>query len=481
MQDHTANQHWCRYDTSFLDVDCHATSTTCTAAYAYCIKRASGTGGCDTVAETLRCRGLQADHLDTTLTVSAKDVYRQGCTPCVVLPFEAVSTGCPGELHQSPSRTGDFADRTRFDWAHTYKEDFLEGDRLCVEQAHDSGVMDPNCLNRRRCSDPPRGRIVWESNHHSGVAVVNSPITLSIEDIPNRTRTVHFFSLGYHWWNMLRPNSTLVYEYPDTTSGDPVVRTWYRVDPSRTYTTVDYTMMRGECRISAWPDFRVLIEELWPDNDEVAIRDLFGTSSLGWWTALSSSEQQQHTQARGPMYVQEIRCNQGDDVWCRWTPPRSGYYRLTAAGGWRLDTHSGRLWLFPHQVTSVETFLRNVVSSGDGDCPYDADDFSFAGGYGRGRDYDCIMDYLGIMGLQPDEAGLQDDSFNKEFTGLVSRRPDQDYEWLYSDASGDNYTCPPRDLRASCGSSGGAVNYTESESIGIIVHEVQVHTVTPAR
>ena len=81
LQNHTANQHWCRYDTSFLDVDCHATGAACTASYAYCIKRASRTGGCDTVAETLRCRALQADHRDTPLTVSAEDVYRQGCTP----------------------------------------------------------------------------------------------------------------------------------------------------------------------------------------------------------------------------------------------------------------------------------------------------------------------------------------------------------------------------------------------------------------
>lgn len=490
LQDHTANQHWCRYDTSFLDVDCHATGTTCVAAYAYCIKRASRTGGCDTVAETLRCRALQADHLHSPLTVSADDVYRQGCTPCVVLPFEGLSTDCPDELRHGPSRNSPTRAQIRFRWAHTFKVDFLEGDRYCVQLAHESG-MTPTC-NTRRCADPARGRVVWDSSHHSGVAVVNAPITLSIADLPDRTRTVDFIALyfGSPW--TLGPNSTLVYEYSNSTPGDPHVRTHMNINLSRTYSTVNYALVRGECRIETWPDFRVLVEELWPDNDATAIQDLFGASALDWWTPLSQSERQQHTEARGLNYVvgmtatdlglelerrarslnRQIPCNQGDDVWCRWTPSRSGYYRLTAVGGWMLAKHDGRQWRWPGQVTRIESFLQNHVASGDGDCTSGTQNF---------RDYDCIKQWLLDRNLQPADVGIEDDLVLQEFTGLLPRLPHQNDEWLYSAAAGEHYACPPLDVRASCGSLGGAVNYTESEPIGILVHEIQVHTVTPTR
>ena len=493
LQDHAANQYWCRYDASFLNVDCHATGTVCATAYAYCIRQASRTGGCDTVAETLRCRSLQADYLDSTLTVSAEDVYRQGCTPCVVLPFETVSTECPGELRHSPSLTSNAGDRFRLDWAHTYKEDALEGfSQWCVQQEHDTGVIPTGCLNRRRCADPARGRIVWDSSHHSGVAVVNSPITLSIEDLPSQTRAVDFIAVRYGWQWSLEPDSTLVYEYSNSTPGDPFVRTLLQVNPSGTYTTVNYAMTRGECRIETWPDFRVLVEELWPDNDATAITDLFGSTALGWWNSLSQAERRQHTEARGLNYAvgmtssdlnreldrrasslnRQIRCNQGDDVWCRWTPSRSGYYRLTAAGGWRLANHGGRQWRWSTQVTLINNFLQNRVVAGDGDCTSGTQNF---------RDYDCIKQYLSDRGLRPDEVGLEDDPVNEVFVGLLPRLPHQDDEWLYTAAAGEHYACPPRDVRASCGSLGGAINYTESEPIGVLVHEVQVHTVTPTR
>ena len=138
--------------------------------------------------------------LDPNLNVSANDVYRQGCTPCVVLPFQSVPAECPNELLQQPSLS---TDNVRHQWAHTYKEDWLEGRGSCVFEAHSTGVMDPDCLSRARCADPPLGRIVWESNHHSGFAIVNSLITLNIEDIPNSTREV--------WWltNTLVPGFVL--------------------------------------------------------------------------------------------------------------------------------------------------------------------------------------------------------------------------------------------------------------------------------
>ena len=494
LEDHSANQHWCRYKTSFLNVACHATGAACAPSYAFCVKRSSRTGGCDVVADTLRCRGLQADYLDPLLTVSANDVYRQGCTPCVVLPFQSVPAECPNELSGEPSFS---TDNSRQQSAHTYKEDWLEGSGSCVFTAHNSGVpMDSRCLRRLRCADPPRGRIVWESNHHSGFAIVNSLITLNIEDIPNSTREV--------WWltNTLVPgfvlstNSGLRYEYSDSSQGDPAIRTWYRVDTSQTHSSVADIVRRGECVVRDWPEFRVLIEELWPDNDETAIEDLFGAGTLNWWRNLTPPERQQHTEARGLQYIttgmttveldaelerraDEIRCNFGGDVWCKWTPPRSGYYRLTAAGGWYLRTFGGgRRWLNPrHQIAVVEEFLQNDVSPGDGNCPFR----KLQQDFDRGRDYDCIMDHLDLMDVTPQEIGLEHDPDGRTFTGLIPRLPYQDREWLYSAAAGENVRCPARDLRVGCGGHGTGVNYTESEPIGIIVHEMRVSTVTPSR
>ena len=513
LQDHTANQHWCWYDASFLDVGCHATGAVCETSYAYCVKRSSRTGGCDVVADTLRCRGWQADYLDPNLNVSANDVYRQGCTPCVVLPFQSVPAECPDELLQQASFSTDSDTNLRHEWAHTYQEDFLEGAAACVFEAHGSGVpMNSACRKRARCTDPPRGRIVWESNHHSGFAIVNSLITLNIEDIPNQTREV--------WWleNTLVPGFVLVtesglrYEYSDTSVGDdtgvgddagvgddtgvgdPVIRTWYRVNNSQTHGSVT-EIVRGECIVRSLPDFRVLIEELWPDNDEAAIEELFGAGTLNWWWALSSTERGDRTKARGLEYVdgmtparleaelerrattlnEEIRCNFGSDVWCKWTPPRPGYYRLTAAGGWHMKTFGRRRWLTPAQISVVEEFLQKDVTPGDGRCRSKEDRF------GRGRDYDCIMKHLDLMGVTPEEIGLEHDPVNRVFTGLISRPPGRDNEWLYSDAAGENVRCRPRDLRVNCGGGTTGVNYTESEPAGIIVHEMRVSTVTPSR
>ena len=490
LQDHLANQHWCRYNTSFLNVACHAANAVCATSYAYCVRRSSRTGGCDVVAETLRCRRLQALYLD--LTVSANNVYQEGCTPCVVLPFESVPAACPDELSQAPSLSKD--SHGRFGQAHTYKDDWL-GSGSCVSTAHTSGVpMSPSCLNRVRCTDPPRGRIVWEPNHHSGFAIVNSLITLNIEDIPDQAREVPLFGVDNS--DRLRTIWRPLYQYSNSSAADPTIRTWSRTNPSSTYTSVAAIVRGGECIVRDGPDFRVLIEELWPDNDEVAIEGLFGAGTLNWWRALSSTEQRHHTEARGLQYIttgmtaaeldaelkrradtlnEEIRCNFGKDVWCKWAPPRPGYFRLTAAGGWYMDAfHGGRTWLARGRIQSRENFLQSV-SPGDGNCPYQA----VYQNYKRGSDYDCIMEHLGLMGVTPQQIGLQHNLATRTFPGLVPRTAAQDNEWLYSAAAGENFRCPPRDLRIRCGNPSSGVNYTESEPIGILVHEMRVNTVTP--
>lgn len=502
LKPHQANQYWCEWDASFLDVACHAAGATCAPSDAYCIKRASRTGGCDTVANTLRCRGLQADYRNPLLTVTATDVYRAGCEPCVVLPFESVPRECPPELRWSPNRPSpNHRHRVYFEAAHTYREDYLDSRASCVHNAHNNNTpMTQACIDRPRCADPPRGRIVWESTHHSKLAIVNSLIMLSIVDIPrHQGNAPRFGATGLNY--ALYTDWTPQFDFPD--SGDPYLRTWRSADPSQSYGTVS-GLVRGECVLRDWPDFRVRVEELWPDNDSQAILDLFGAGTLDWWTALTQTERKQHTEARGLDYVvgmtpadlrveldrrasalnEEVLCQFGprpdfdDETWCRWIPPRPGYYRLTAAAGWRLRVWGPREWLTPRLFGIQETFVRSI-SAGDGNCAYN--DLRQRGhDTARGSDYDCVMDHLARMGATPQDIGLQHDSVNRVFTGLVPLPANRASEWLYSDAAGENYRCPPLDLRVACSSTAGAVNYTETEPVGIVVHEMRISTVVPS-
>ena len=413
----------------------------------------------------------------------------------MVLPFEAISTECPDELHREPYRVNNFyLSYHRYEWAHTYKQDFLEGYIGCTISLHETGVLPSTCPDPLpRCADPPRGRLDWQSNHHSAHVIVNSPVTLRVGDTLSQTRTVYWVGNSRRANRALYTDSGLRYEYPGGSPGDPIIRTWHQADTSATYGSVSDLARGGDCFVRDLPQFRILVEELWPDNDATAIEDLFGTGTLNWWMALTQEEQRRHTETRGLVFTvgmtpaqlddeldrrarilnDEISCNHGRDVWCRWTPTRSGYYRLTAAGGWTLRSFLGlKTWVQAHHIRSFDDFLRNHFNAGDGDC-LQTDDFA------RGRDYDCIMEHLGLMGMTPAQIGLVHDPILRTFTGLLPRGPHQDNEWLYSAAAGENYRCPPLDVRVACGSSGGAVNYTETEPIGIQVHEVRVSTVMP--
>ena len=52
-------------------------------------------------------------------------------------------------------------------------------------------------------------------------------------------------------------------------------------------------------------------------------------------------------------------------------------------------------------------------------------------------------------------------------------------EWLYTADAGAQYRCPSTDLRVRCSDSDRVGNYTETEPVGIWVHEVRVATRTP--
>jgi len=150
-----------------------------------------------------------------------------------------------------------------------------------------------------------------------------------------------------------------------------------------------------------------------------------------------------------------VPCNSGEVIWCRWTPTRSGYYTLTAAGAWLV----GRF---------QKGTENGVINSAYTDKKRDA--------LGDPATTQRIQNLLRVEGEGWDAAaiGLTDD--------LTDYRP-----LLVSSTIGREaaYTiegpvCPSRDLRFYCtGGRIGSNSYTESEPIGIVVHEVRVATRSP--
>ena len=475
----SSNLYWCQFDSSYLDVGCYGTGATCTPSDAVCVKRASTTGGCNAIAKALRCRKLQADYLDGSVT--AEDTYLAGCTPCVVLPFSPTPPDCPQDLRVDPSRSTE----GRLEDTHQRRSDV---------GPHGSATF---------CADPPRGRLVWESSHHSELALVNSPVILRVVDVPATSRHVEYIyvdiSSSRPYKAQFWPRRRQYFEYPDSAPSDPIVRPWPTFDTSVTYGSVDkivggrqtsggYIENSGTCLIRVRPDFRVRIEELWPDDDATDIEALFGSDALNWWTALAPPQRRAHTEARGLNFVggmtaaqraaelarragdltEVVRCNYGTQVWCRWSPSRPGYYRLVAAGAWYMTKFARiRRWLSTAWLAWIDETLKDAAAAKDGDCPDTP-------GRPYHSDADCLSDNLVSMGVSPAEAGLKSD-----LSGLLAAGPSE--EWLYTAAAGPNVTCPPRDLRVTCAGTSESSNYTETEPVGVLVHEMRVSTVTPDR
>ena len=472
-----SNLYWCQFDSSYLDAGCHGAGTPCPAADAVCVKRASTTGGCNAIAQTIKCRGLQADYLASSRTAEdAENVYLQGCTPCVVLPFSPIPLACPQDLRTDPPLSKEvnreLTHQRRYDWTGSVK--------------HPRPSL---------CSDPRQGLLVWESSHHSGLAVVNSPVVLRVGDLQVTPRQFEYIRtdvrhrgvplrLTARFW----PTSRLYFVYADGASGDPIVRSWPTFDPTLTYGSVDEIVDdHGPCLIRDLPDFRVRVEELWPDTDASDIQALFGSGALDWWTTgLNDAQRRSRTEARGLNYVdsttsateraaelarransltQIVRCNYGVDVWCNWRPARPGYYRLVAAGAWNLQgLQYSRHWHTPEWWAVIDAALMDMYRTRDGNCPNPQISVH--------TDHDCLKANLASMGLTAEQAGLKPD-----LDGLLPMGSSE--EWLYSVDAGPNVRCPPRDMRVYCGGGTTSWNYTESEPIGIVVHEVRVSTVTP--
>ena len=369
----TSSHYWCEFDQALLNVACHPapqTTTECAPSTAMCLKRASETGGCSAIANTIRCRALQQAFGAGTLTAS--EVRNEGCEPCVVLPFSPVPPDCPRDLSREPGITGSQA----FHDLLGLREDFNVGSSSCT--VDNSGNISQACRAQPICTDPPRSALAWSSSHFSRRAVVNSPVILSVVDVPVEERigglSISADGLRRRYFTFPYPSS------PRMALGD-VIATYGKIDRSDG-STVDVDGMvdtYGECVYTRAPLFELTIKQLWPDNpaDLAEINRLFEPAALDWWNALTTpAERQESIEARGPRYwpnlsaaeralreqelTQQVACNYDSyfrtQVWCRWTPTDTGLYRITAGGAWygnRWDRGS-RTVIQPSEVAGNE-------------------------------------------------------------------------------------------------------------------------------
>ena len=493
-----SSDYWCAFDTRYLVVACHRTDITpaecSTASMALCLKRASATGGCNVIVDTIRCRALEAAFAQQPTVTTISEVRAQGCAPCLILPFRSIPAQCQLTAPGPNTPRSD----TRPEQILSVMGDFAVDVGACLDvMTPDDLANDAACNGVAICADPPRGRIDWTSNHFSQLAVVNSPILVQFLDIPLRNREAQRM---YYSWGRPDPISRSYDRSPlfvDASGNASRFRTFSQVDQSTQYNNVA-TMITAECRINADPYLNVVVEELWPDNDQAAIEQLFGTDALAWWRNLSTTEQEQRTLSRGlsllstppttteleersDQLTSRIHCNLAGSRACRWMPTRPGFYRLKGVGAWLINRSGRRQWgtnYRPNYLDDLNNHLRTVASGYDGRCSQLPHWHNSPDNFLRMRDKDCIrsdiLNHTDVTALS--EVGLLDD-----LSGVLPYPTDDAV--LFNENHAAMAGCQTWDFRVSC--TGGSIagygtgNYTETESIGIIVHEIRVSTVMP--
>ena len=500
----TANSYWCQFDAAGLDAGCHdpARSPRCSPSPSLCLKRASRTGGCDQVIETVRCRGHQDAFRRNQLDTAA--VREADCTPCPDLPFEP--TTCQADDTALPStRDGDSygAHRALLRCRLDYPARPMAWPRLFdLDPRRRDPEPCPTTPPSPRdvfCADPPSGAVEWSSSHQSQLAVVNSAVVLRVVDIPIEFRTMR--RLQYN--NLTGGDGALfvrtdpVAVYGGSSRLDSSVRQLSNVVPGRTYQNL-FDMVTGECSLLNPPLFNMKIEELWPGSPDArpAIVELFGAGSLDWWDALPDAEKQRRTEARrvGAALESVVECHESTHS-CVWRPQRPGYYRVVGAGAWPTfavpierrwgeGSHNSagtRFLTFSQALDElVENHLRtrglmqrlyNLAVNRDLHRLQAGDD-------GRSDGMFVYGDILDVVGMQEGELGSPPRLRAPNPHDGSGGRDD----WLYSEHARGLTGCPfPVDLRVNCPGGGVAGNYTETAPVGIIVHEVRTRTVAPVQ
>ena len=483
----TSKDYWCEYNTSLLEVRCHRIRANCPTRPALCIKRASNTGGCDNITVTINCRTLQEELERNVVTV--EEVLRNKCYPCNVLPFTP-PTGCPEEVTEDPDPWIWIDDLD--DIIFRIKTDYVRTESVCAFVTVTSGHPndDTDCTDSIPCVDPPRGVLSWESSHFSDHAIVNSPVIISIFDLP--TRHYNEYTFGFDSRDPDQPvrSPTAIkigIRYSQGPRNSSYVRMWQPVDTSMQFTNLRSMVGNGECLLERASSLRAVVQELWPDNseDEAEIIRWFGSDALAWWNALSTTERQRRTEARGLQWARMltpdqlerrrqdklteiVECNNvesfynpNDRMWCRWEPPRSGYYLVVVEGAWHLRLRGGRSWS-DQQRNLIDTYLQDPVNRANLISELDR--------------VNRVRRGLPLPELTFADLGLDDSSGQPANT--LARPTDLD-EWLFTARATNLTGCDPIDLRIACARGGASANYTVTEPIGIMVHEMRASTVTP--
>ena len=506
-----ANAYWCEFDESYLKVVCHSTTPPpgeCALPLAMCLKRGSGTGGCDGIAHTILCRSLQFDYEQQHATAMADNMINRteeqdlrtlsavvradGCEPCLILPFEPLPSHCPADTGETAR---PFSLRVHQFQAIEQEHDIETNHSKCahLNTWQQTTMVNPNnpsldCATiASRCDSPSPGNPVWSSTHFSGVAVVNSPVIVRLHDSPYTFReypsslSLNTLVNGNIRWRRKYaefPGSGLV-------GSGQVVRTFSR--PPSSLTTDSPALMgnrSNECVAVSLPLFKLIVEELWPDRpaDAAAITAMFGSTALDWWSNLASipGAQRRLTEARGLAWwpglttsdeqeervaslETKIDCHsgQGVEVWCRWTPARPGYFRLKVGGGWIMTIAETRGVVNPARLQALRRSVRNLTPQQQQQV---RDTLTVLGcGPNRTPDPSCAW--------SPAAVGLEND-----LSDYIPLTPDDLYR---RPTEGQMY--PGMDLRVRYTDRGETAKYTETQSFAIQVHEVRVSTVTPSR
>ena len=494
-----SSDYWCSFDSRYLNPDCHRTDAqrnNCPSASSMtlCLRRVSGTGGCDLIAKTIQCRAFEAAYSQESATNTraaariAEELSLQGCTPCTNLPFEPEPSHCELSFSRPSPHVHE-----RLRKLLRVKQDFpVDNSWQCgaaADPLQDHMVFSSACRREPVCADPPRGRLEWTSSHFSRRGVVNSPILWRMLDLPDAVASPEYLEYDALSGKVLHhyQDSTLVHT---GTIADRVTQ-FSPVDTATSYSKIE-DMITHECRTHSTNLFQLRIRELWPDdaNDRAAITTMFGADSLQWWNNLTPQQQTDLTDTRitDPIAVglatdrddaltTNIECNLIDGKTCMWTPTRSGYFIVFGEGAWYSTIESTREWglnLWATYLDELDKHLTITAAVEDGNCPIAYSGWFSSDNPTRMRDKDCIRDDLmNLMTLTPADVGLLDDLSD------ILPAPTLESDYLYTDAMAELSRCQPLDFRVVCPFSGGTGNYTATEPIGIIIHEVRVVTVEP--
>ena len=514
------NLYWCQYDARYLSDDCHRTDVGPTPdcmepIISLCLQRASRTGGCDTVAHNIRCNAYEAAWRQSGL--SAREVRQDGCAPCDVPPFSTVGEASFDDSHREDMDScprdaigPPYVGRTYVAGSGTSTGRPVTAENPSVALAHN------HQNGRGPCANAPSGTLTWHSNHSSGLAVVNSGVTVLTRGINLRRygRSIHEYVPNIE--NLRTGEAPIdfdadqrIWVYRQDTADDPVVRLRPEINLSsaEAYGTIDEMMvdLGGECEVRSDPTFRLIVRELWPDNgpeyvdnnpacditslasdpdnDAELIVHLLGNDALAWWCDLSLDQRKALSIAKGYGWWHDldddakkarahsssetVYCDfsLGPGAWCRWKPSRSGFYALHIGGAWPLVRYAAKFDVTNGRFGTVLDYLNDPVAGPSNYSVLNTNLSSITGNLFSPR--------------QLQDLGIQVDDITGAFTPVPIAGTDLD--WYYSSDSYPNNNCAAIDLRIRCNTLGDTdISYSTSQRIGVMVHEARVVTRNPS-